>query len=155
MAPKKNAREITRISKFFVGFYSAATQEQIFCCWWCPPQYMRTNIVSTYSLVRFLWASFSVCSILLGEKLFIPPDSVLLTHRPAAPPLRNHHDFSRQFFMPHIICVYLFWYFSSHQKFRACKKAHTTCSEKVRVFNRYRHGEAFSHLLCQRKSASA
>ena len=36
MAPKKNAREITRISKFFVGFYSAATQEQIFCCWWCP-----------------------------------------------------------------------------------------------------------------------
>ena len=49
--------------------------------------------------------------------------------------------------MPHIICVYLLWYFSSHQKFRACKKAHdTTCSEKVRVFNRYRHDERPFHI---------
>ena len=57
---------------------------------------LRTNIVSTCSLVRFLWASFSVCSFLLGEKLFI---QIVSCYTPAG------GFFQTIFYATHNLCV--------------------------------------------------
>lgn len=144
---KENAREITLFSKFFVGFYA----EQISAC--CLP-----CATVCYSLVRFLWSSFSVQFSTWGKAILQIYKSVAC--EPAGPPSEITMIFPDNF-LCHIIslCVsfmiFLLFLLETTKKFGGPAKnkdylRYSASREEADLIENDMRPFHTPHLLCQK-----